>query len=175
MKSVVSSTIILFWSIMMLVGCAGIKPIPESERTFQQVVEAPGFTKNQIYSQVKIWIAENFKSAKSVIEHDDSEAGTLIGNGTIDYPCKGIDYISKGNWKVHFTMRVDVKEGKFRQTFSNLILSMPSSYSSTFGYQKGTKVPVSQQGDIDRIKPRLLGFGHEIAISLTISKTKEDW
>ena len=42
-------------------------PITDEERTIVQVFEAPGYSKDQIFSATKVWIAENFKSAKAVI------------------------------------------------------------------------------------------------------------
>lgn len=171
-KHFLSAFIVLLIS---LVGCAGMEQASESELTIQGVVKVSGFTKDQIYNQVKIYIAENFKSAKAVIEHDDKESGTLIGNGIINYPCGGLDCVGKGDWKVHFTMRVDTKDEKFRATFSNLILSWPSSYNSTFGYQKGKEVPVWQKGDVQKIRPELLKIAAKIKESIVNSKTKEKW
>jgi len=76
--------------LIILVGCAGMQQAPASELEFQRIVEMPGFSKDKIYNATKIWIAENFGSAKAVIEHDDKEGGTLIGNGNIQYPCRGV-------------------------------------------------------------------------------------
>ena len=166
---------ILILSLAILASCAGMEKAPESELTIQKVFEVPSFSEDQIYNQIKIWVAQNFQSAKAVIEHDDKQGGTLIGNGIIKYPCKGLGCVAKGDWKVHFTMRVDVKNEKFRLTFMNLFLSWPSSYNRTFGYQKGKEVPVWQQGDVNAIRPELLKFGDQIAISLKSSKQKDNW
>ena len=121
---------------IFFMGCAGMEPIPEEDLTFNRVVEVPGITKDKLYDQTKMWIAENFKSAKSVIEYDSRESGTIVGNGNIKYPCTGLDCVAKHDWRVHFTMKVDTKDEKFRLTFSNLRLSWPPSYNSTFGYQR---------------------------------------
>jgi len=130
--------------ILLSFSCASVRPAPKSELTIQRVVPVPGYNKDKIYSEVKIWIAENFTSAK-------------------------------GDWKVHFTMRVDVKDDKFRQTFNNLMLSWPASYNTVVGYQKARKVPVTLQGDIDKIRPRLLALGEQMAAAITTSRAKDEW
>ena len=76
---------------LFLTGCAGLQPITDSDRTFERVVEAPGYSKEQIFNGTKIWIAENFKSAKAVLEYENKDTGTIIGNGIISYPCSGLE------------------------------------------------------------------------------------
>ena len=78
-KAILSLTLITG----LLVGCASMQPVADEDRTFDRVVEAPGHSKDDIYTATKVWIAENFKSAKSVIELDSKEDGIIIGNGVI--------------------------------------------------------------------------------------------
>lgn len=168
-------SLILLMLLITLIGCAGMQQVPASELEFQRVVEVPGFSKDKIYNATKIWIAENFRSAKAVIEHDDKEGGTLIGNGNIQYPCRGVECIAKSNWKVHFKMRVDVKDDKFRLAFTTLRMTAPPSYS-TYGVSSGgLDAPVRMQGDLNAIKPELLKFGDEIAASLSSFKKQDNW
>ena len=42
----------------------------------------------------------------------------------------------------------------------------PPSYNSVVGAQPGHDGPISQQGDLDAIKPKLLDFGRELATSI---------
>jgi len=166
--------IAIFGVALVMGGCASMQPVAESDKTFERVVEAPGNSKEQIYTSIKIWIAENFKSAKSVIELDSKEDGLIIGNGIIQYPCSGMDCLAKGDWKVPFTMRVDMKDTKFKISFSNIKLSWPASYSSGIS-SPAYNGSVNSQGDMDVIKPALLKFGDEILISINSSKSKSDW
>jgi hypothetical protein len=161
---------ITFFAMLLLTSCAGLEPVPESERTFEGVFAAPGFTKDQIFTATRIWIAENFRSAKAVIEYENKEDGTLIGNGVISYPCDGIDCIAKGDWKVPFTMRVDTKDQKFRLTFSNLRLTWPpsSNYPAADG-------PMVQRGQLDAVRPKLLAFGPGILESMSSNKKASDF
>ena len=105
MKKVVYSIILL----LVLAGCASMQQVDQSENYFERIVHATGVPKDKIYNSTKMWVAENFRSAKAVLEYEDKESGTIIGNGTIKYPCSGLECIGSGDWKVFFTMRVDIK------------------------------------------------------------------
>ena len=158
----------------MLFSCAGMQPIAEADKNFERVVEVPGYSKDQIYVATKIWIAENFKSAKSVIELDSKDDGIIIGNGIISYPCSGMDCMTKSDWKVPFTIRVDIKDQKFKLAFSNIRLSWPASYRSGIT-SPAYDGPVNTQGDINEIKPALLKFGDEMLTSINSNKSKSSW
>jgi len=159
----------------LFTGCAGMQPITEANRTFEKVYEAPSYSREEIFNGTKVWIAENFKSAKAVLEYENKDTGTIIGNGIISYPCNGLECITKADWKVPFTMRVDIKDQKFRLTFSNLHLSWPPSYNRTLGAQPGHDGPIGTQSDLDAVKPELLKFGNQILASFRQEKIKSDW
>lgn len=166
--------IMMLLALSILSGCAGMKPLTEEQKTIQRVVVVEGVTKDVIFEGVKMWIAENFRSAKAVLEYQDKESGRIIGNGKMDYPCSGIECVAKSDWDVLFTMRVDVKDGKFRLSFTNLQLSWPASYDSLGAHSAGL-VPVSQQGDMESIKPVLLAYGDSIKKFIANPKNTKDW
>lgn len=153
-----------------LSGCAGMAQVDQSQLTFDRVVDVPGASKDKIYDGTRMWIAENFHSAKAVLEYENKEQGTLIGNGNIKYPCQGIDCLAKSDWSVHFTMRVDTKDGRFKLAFSNLRLSWPAS-----SMMPANNVPLRTQGELDTIKPALLAYGDNIRESLNKGAAKANW
>lgn len=159
----------------VLTGCAGLEEAPESEKTFERIVEVPGATKDRIFESTKIWIAQNFRSAKAVLEYENKAEGRIIGNGAINYPCSGMECLAKGDWKVMFTMQVDIKEQKFKQTFSNLVLSIPPKYDGIYGVKAGSEIAVWQKGDLNSIRPALLKFGDQLAASIQNTKARENW
>jgi hypothetical protein len=162
---------VILLACVLLVGCASAAVMRErAEYTFERVFEAPGYSKDRIFEGSRIWIAENFRSAKAVIEHENRESGTIIGNGVIPYPCSGFGCIGQGDWKVFFTMRVDIKDQRFRLTFSNLRLSWPTvpgrpSYDGPFG----------SESSLNDAKNALLLFGDQMLASFTRDKKKDDW
>lgn len=159
---------------MLCFGCAGMERVREQDKSFSQVFETPGHSKDIQYEKVKIWIAQNFKSAKQVLEYDNKIEGTIIGNGITKYPCEGIECIGRGDYTVPFTMRVDMKDDKFRLSFSNLRISWPAK-TDTLGFHPANDFEMWQQGDYDKIKPVLLTFGDEIKASLTKEVMSDKW
>lgn len=145
-------------------------------QSFEKVFETPGHTRDQIFTSSKIWVAENFKSAKAVIEYESKEEGTLIGNGLIPFPCKGaFDCLGKGQWKVRFTMRVDMKDDKFRLTFSNIGLVWPAAVYNGVVSPANDGGPVHSQKDRDKIQAALLMFGPQLQAAMTTTSGKDDW
>ncbi len=160
--------------IFILSGCTGLQPVSEADITVERVVEAKGSSKDIIYESTKMWIAENFRSAKAVLEYENKEAGKLIGNGSIKYPCSGFDCMAKNDWRVLFTMRVDVKDDKFRLTFTNLRLKWPPSYNG-LSAQPGYEGPIATQGALNDVKPVLLKMGDDMVSFLGSSENSSDW
>src|SRR4030067_1436563 len=158
----------VFAILFTLAGCAGMEPAKES--SIERVVDVPGHTKDQIYNATKIWIAETFHSAKAVIENDDKEAGRIIGNGRITYPCSGIGCFGKEGWMIGFTMRVDTKEQKFKITFSNITFSMPPSTYVPSGLER----PVLQ-AELDDARPSLIELGTQLRSAIDKEQTKANW
>lgn len=94
-------------------------PVAERITVREYVIDAPGRSKDEIFTATKIWLAETFASSKAVIEDADKEAGRIIGNGSMPYPCRGKCEWA-GIWNLKFTIRVDMKDGKFKITYSNI-------------------------------------------------------
>lgn len=154
-----------------LSGCNTIKKIPESEKTFSKVVEIPGVEKDQIYQGAKGWIAENFNSAKSVIELSDKDSGRIIGNGIIPYPCiSAMDCLGRGDWTVKFTMKLDSKDNKFRAAFSNIRIKFPPG-----GSFSNMESAMDDQAELDAIKPKLLSFADQVAAHIKQDKADSNW
>ncbi len=166
--------IAVFGITLALGGCASMQPVAQADKSFERVVLAPNHTKDQIYTSTKIWMAQTFKSSKAVIEMDSKEDGIIIGNGIMPYPCaNSMDCIAKKSWTVPFTMRVDIKDGRFKVGFSNIKLSWPGTYGAIAS--PGYDGPVHAQGDMDLIKPVLLSFGDDMLASMNNNKRNSNW
>jgi hypothetical protein len=148
--------------------------LAEIQKPVEQVFEAPGHTKEQIYGAAKIWIAETFRSAKAVIEYDNEDEGTIIGNGLMQYPCRGFECLAKSDWKVRFTIRIDTKDDKFRLTFSNVNLVWAASYGSGIA-TPAHDGPIYSNKDREKIGAALLAFGPQLAGAVEQGKTNDDW
>lgn len=144
--------------LLLLLGCAGMEQVTPGEEIFEITVDVPGASKDKIHDVAKIWIAENFRSARAVIDLEDKPAGIIIGNGRIAYPCSGLECLAKGSWLIGFRMRLDARNDRFRLQFSNLTLVVPPS--------SGGERPLSLRGDFDSAKPPLLAFGPQLRTAI---------
>ena len=123
-----------FLLIMMLVGYSifsfgvEIKEISSTFPNYQGVVTT-NVPANEAYAKAKLWIAENFNSAKDVIQLDSPETGTII--------CKGVynHYGSAGEMRAHMTFKIETKDNRFRYTITvneiytgNVDVSMYSTF-----------------------------------------------
>lgn len=165
---------------LMLLGSPGLAdakrppPITEEERTVVQVYEAPDATRDQLFTASRMWIAQNFKSAKAVIEYESKEEGTIIGNGSIAFPCRGFECMAFSDTRVPFTMKVETKDGRLRITFTNINMAWPASYNGGIPIP-ARDGPVQQRRHFEAIRPELLKLGEQIVASVGQLKSGDDW
>jgi hypothetical protein len=112
-------------TLLLAIGCATptqtTKFATEQELKHESVVTFPGITKQVAFDRAMKWIANNFKSAKSVIEYQDKESGSIVGNGTI--PAGQLSFLwIKEPVRLTFTMNVDIRDSKMRIKFRNLAI-----------------------------------------------------
>lgn len=86
--------------------------------TYVQVIEAPGRTATQLYTTLNYWFTATFNDANSAIKLNDKESGCLIAQGSVE----GVATHSGGSNKyvvsIRPIIRVDIKEGRCRVTYS---------------------------------------------------------
>lgn len=160
----IAAIVVLF----ALSGCAGMQPAKETG--IENIIDVPGLSKDHIYNGTKIWIADTFRSTKAVIESDDKDAGLLIGKGIISYPCNGIECLGTGDYKISFTMRIDIKDQKFRITYSNINFIMPPSVQIPSGLERGVV-----QSEFDATRPALLALTDKLRTTIEKEKTTTNW
>ena len=117
MKKYHTITILLsIFSLILISGCATTTEATIEQRNHEFIVDYKDISKELIFERTMTWIANNFRSAKQVIEYSDKEAGKIVGNGTTNLRAEGalIDVT------LHFTLNVDIKDEKVRYRFINL-------------------------------------------------------
>lgn len=132
------------------------------ERTHEQIMEATGLTKEEIFRGTKAWVASTF--TRPVIDYEHAGEGVVITSAVMKYPCSGLTCLAKGEWKVPFTLRVDMKEGRLRMTFTNVGLMFP-------GYHGAMAV----QGDWENTKAKFESLGPELVKAIAEHKAKANW
>lgn len=117
--------------------------------TYQQVIEAPGKTKQQLYVALNYWATATFKDHQA-ITLNDKEAGCIIISSTIADIANHMGTLNKYSVSITPVIRLDIKDGKVRVTYtvqnydiltdiSGGWLSLAESNKSTYGDSKRKK------------------------------------
>jgi len=161
MKRLFITLPVLFAIVVFFLGCAGMQTVPEEERMLQQVHKV-NLTKDKIYSECLEWMAETFVDSKAVIELKDKENGKIIGKGITNYMSGGIVSIP-----CRFTMKVEIKENKYRATYDNFI--------GYYGKYQNNQLPVRDKSSVDKVKANLLIIDQDLYNHLVKSKKGDSW
>lgn len=117
--------------------------------TYQQIIEAPGKSKTQLYLALNQWAVATFKD-KSAITLNDKEDGCIIISSTIENIAEHTGTLNKYSVFITPIIRIDIKEERIRVTFtvqnydiladiSGGWLSLGASDDRTFGDSKRKK------------------------------------
>ncbi len=85
--------------------------------TYQQVIEASGKTKQQLYVALNYWATATFKD-NNAITLNDKDAGCIIISSTIKNIAEHMGTISKYSVSITPIIRLDIKDGKIRVTYT---------------------------------------------------------
>lgn len=85
--------------------------------TYQQVIEAPGKTKQQLYVALNYWSTATFKD-NNAITLNDKEAGCIIISSTIPNIAEHMGTVSSYSVSITPVIRLDIKDGKVRVTYT---------------------------------------------------------
>ena len=85
--------------------------------TYQQVIEAPGKTKGQLYIALNYWTTATFKD-KQAITLNDKDAGCIIISSTLPNIAEHTGTLNKYSVGITPVIRIDIKEGKIRVTYT---------------------------------------------------------
>lgn len=114
--------------------------------TYQEIIEAPGKTKQQLYVALNYWATATFKDHQA-ITLNDKEAGCIIISSTIKKIVEHTGTMNKYSVSITPVIRLDIKEGRVRVTYtvqnydiladiSGGWLSIPPSDKRTYGDSK---------------------------------------
>lgn len=96
---------------------AGLTLDKNESLTYQQVVEAPGKTKAQLYVALNYWVTATFKD-NNAITLNDKDAGCIIVSSTIKNIAEHTGTINKYSVSITPIIRLDIKEEKVRVTYT---------------------------------------------------------
>lgn len=85
--------------------------------TYQEVIQAPGKSKQQLYVALNYWVTATFKD-KQAITLNDKEAGCIILSSTIDGIADHTGTVNRYIVSITPIIRLDIKEEKVRVTYT---------------------------------------------------------
>ena len=86
-----------------------------------EIIRPAPLAKPVLFDQTVLWIAESFQSARAVIELKDKEMGVVIGNAASEVDVGFVSFLP-AMLPIKFKMRIDVRDNRYRLTFSNVIV-----------------------------------------------------
>jgi hypothetical protein len=145
----------------------GLKLDKNQSLTYQQVIEAPGKTKQQLYVALNYWVTATFKD-KQAITLNDKEEGCIIVSSTIQNIAEHMGTVNKYSVSITPVIRLDIKEGKVRVTYTvqnyDILADVSGGWLSVMGNDKDrTSLGDSKRKAEDKTKANLYDEQWEIA------------
>lgn len=104
----------------------GVCVIDENDNvSYQRVIEAPGLSKNDIFTLLRNYFTYHYVDSQSVLKVQDKENGILLAHG-IYTELRGSNHNGSATNAWHI-IRVDVKDGKARVIITLTDYELPSS------------------------------------------------
>lgn len=99
---------------------------------YSKVVQVEGVSKNQLFNNAKIWLADTYGDLDAVIELEDREQGLIIVEGYFRALSNG-SYGTEISVRVRHSLKIQTKDGRYKYTLYNLIANYPSNQYSSGG------------------------------------------
>lgn len=144
-------------------GCAVTKPaptVPAEELTLQEVHDIV-LKKNVIFDRSIEWMMRTFVDSTQVIELQDKETGKIIGKGMTEF------YNGNMPTPCRFTMMIEVKDNKYRATYSN--------FTGLWGSARNLPRPLWHPNHIKQVKVKLKTLDDSLYQYLSEKQTDESW
>lgn len=112
--AVMAMCMLAFVSAQNVEKICNVLPSKDGKVFYTEVINTEGVSSKELYANTKIWIANTFKSAKSVIQ-SDVEGVSIVIKGRLSYVTDGDS---------PFTLTVQFRDGRYRYELTDLIMDM---------------------------------------------------
>lgn len=97
------------------------------EILFTEVVNVDSSTAKELYSRAKLFVADAYKSSKSVTDLNDDEAKIILIKPMMKVAYK--DFLTNIPYYVQYQMKIECKDNRYRYSVEGHTLLVPSSRS----------------------------------------------
>ncbi|XOZ33155.1 DUF4468 domain-containing protein [Halomonadaceae bacterium KBTZ08] len=151
--------LMLILVVLVIAGCVS-RPTPEQMK--MQNVHQVDLSKEEIFDQSQEWMSEVFVDSKEVIELANPDTGTIIGKGMTK-----VYLMDMYETPARFTMRVDIKDGKYRTTYDD--------WTGMYGEYNNEPRPLSTKNQVDQLEKGLRKMDQELLEYLKSGGSSDDW
>jgi hypothetical protein len=155
---------IVFCSLFLFLTCAPLPQATDLDKKTENVVEIK-LSKSEIFNKTLQWMATSFNSSKHVIELQDSGTGVIIGNAEVDVSWQCVTF------EMHFKLRIDVKDQKYRFSSSDYICN---SVSGPLGKSEGHVTSMAKEL-ADRTRDKINEIDKSLYTYLTHNSKSNDF
>jgi len=173
----ITTLVLLFF--MCALNAQIIKDFPVDEAgaiNFNQVVAVDSVSQAELYARAKIFFANNFKSAKNVIEMEDKDTGTIIGKGNTNFT------VLLTNITMSFSIKIQAKDGRYKYeiydiTYPGQYGNFPASdwFSEEAYYKKNGKPRSINETYKEKTLAAIESLKKSIAEAMNAPKQKSNW
>lgn len=150
---------------------------------YEKVVDASGKSASDLFSDARIWFLETFKYSKEVIQYEDKDAGIISGNGMINLELLSLGYIVQKPF--YFSLRIEVKDGRYRYHISNITIDQTSSavsqgpiesfFSEEWMYNRRGKPRKVMFEWYDEYEDAIIALERSLSENLINKSSEDDW
>ena len=136
-------------SLSLMSGCATTNATPPLS-THSKIIDLPNMSNDDIYENSRQWFAESFTDSNDVLKYQDKSTSSIIGKGSVNFPCDYISLTCSSTPKRNlvFTVKVQAKDEKARIEFKDMSLEYPVQFSGLAGKTVGqTILPLTGEKD----------------------------
>jgi hypothetical protein len=100
----------------ILAGMA-MAPCAQAQDFAAEFLRPAPLQKHELFRHTVAWMVESFGSARPFIEVQSERLGTIVGRGTFDINIGGDFLLDR---RVTYELRIDVRDNRYRMTFSDV-------------------------------------------------------
>lgn len=99
----------------------GELPMIGDKVTYTDVVQVDSMPAKTIHTAFRRWFLNAYRSAKDVIQIDDTEAGLLAGKGVVRVQWQ-VTFYAVQDVNVYHTVTLEARAGRYKYTFTDFII-----------------------------------------------------
>lgn len=118
MKNSIRLFVTILVTALGIFAASAKEQLPGTPLVCDTVMQAPNLTADQIYNNVKVWFANNMRSANDVIQLDDAANRHVIGKANFEFKVNNMTWGSLTG-VIRFTIDIAARDGRYRVRLSD--------------------------------------------------------